>query len=322
MGGRLSPAARLEEFKAALWLEPTNPFARDLYAQTLFHQHQSSAALRQITKAVFFSPSLDTHFYLAPRFIPRLSGAERKAVVDGFNMAIAHKYVGAVDALGGFYYAAGRFADEGRVYSGAAAAAADPAAREDYLLAAGAAYGRAGDYAEAEAALRGAMLAEPADLTSYEYLIKFVFTPRKDLAGAQALVKQGIAAGADPYGLNLSLAEIAQSVGDMKAARNALEQAHAVRPSGFDAVWQLGGLYLAARQFAQAIPWLRKAAGIRPDSADVFYNLARAEELDYDYAGADKAYARAVGLAPQNQEFKLQYEQFKRNLSQSDRNSD
>ena len=55
---------RMNELRAALWLEPTNPLARDLYAQSLLQAGHKQEALSEMSRSVSFSPTLDTHFYL------------------------------------------------------------------------------------------------------------------------------------------------------------------------------------------------------------------------------------------------------------------
>ena len=49
---------RLKELEVALWLDPRNPSARDLYAAGLVRQGREKEALKEIGRSVFFSPSL------------------------------------------------------------------------------------------------------------------------------------------------------------------------------------------------------------------------------------------------------------------------
>ncbi len=56
---------------------------------------------------------------------------------------------------------------------------------------------------------------------------------------------------------------------------------------------------------------------MRANSADAYFNLARAEEAAYEYGDAEKAYSRAVDLAPQEASYKASYESFKQRMQKA-----
>ena len=61
---------------------------------------------------------------------------------------------------------------------------------------------------------------------------------------------------------------------------------------------RLGEFYLRRGAFDRAAAVMEDAAEADPPSAEAFYLLALAKERDYQYAGADEAYARAASLEP------------------------
>ncbi|MGH7001907.1 MAG: O-antigen ligase family protein, partial [Stellaceae bacterium] len=79
--GRSAPAQlRGAELRAAVWLDPNDPAARDEYAQSLLLGGQRAAGLDQIAVAVNRAPQLQRHYYLAPTLIPWLLPDEQAAV--------------------------------------------------------------------------------------------------------------------------------------------------------------------------------------------------------------------------------------------------
>jgi O-antigen ligase len=238
MGDRISFQRRLEESQVAVWLEPTNPLARDLYARTLFDDKQAVVALKQITRSVFFSPTAATHFYLMPDAILRLSIQERQAVEEGFRRAVAHGYLGALEGLGNFYAALGQFPKEANIYAGAAASEHDPETRDGYLINAGLASSQGGDWRKAESAFRDAAAAVPNDPRPYQYLTR-LYGQKKDLVLPKVVVSQGRDRGAEPFLLYVSLAQVQQGAGDIAGAEGALLEALKYRPDNFDAAFNL-----------------------------------------------------------------------------------
>ena len=60
---------------------------------------------------------------------------------------------------------------------------------------------------------------------------------------------------------------------------------------------------------------LQNATEINPTSADAFYLLGVAEEREYQYSAADRAYARAAILAPH--QFRPVYSAFRQRMESS-----
>lgn len=307
----------LKELQIALWLAPLNPYTHDLYAAGLAEQGRNEEALQEMTRSISVAPVLAAHLYLNDDGLSSLSQREADAVEEGFKQALTSGYEGAVDGLGTFYMAVERFADAGKLYEEAALREEEDAQLR-YLLKAGSAYARAEDEGKerAEALFRQAAQLAPQDPRAYQYLAVQVFAPQGDVASAKTVVAEGIHNGADRLTLFLSLAEAAQKAGDRKEAKEALQKALALRQSSFEANYRLGLLYLREKDFNRATLLLRKAAHLRPDSASAFFNLGLAEEGRYQFFDAQKAYARAVELAPNNMSFRVRYQTFQRKVAE------
>jgi tetratricopeptide (TPR) repeat protein/O-antigen ligase len=316
-GQSLTPAQTLSELRRTLWLEPTNPFARDRYARGLRNQGQPREALSEMTQSVFMSPMLDTHGYLDSRFIPYLSVAERAAITTGFKEAVDHHFFGAVGSFGYFLQGEGDYAAKAILYAQEAGSEPDQGNRVGLLLQAGEAYALAGKITQAEAAFRKALQDDPANPRPYSDLISMVCKPMRDMVAAKALVAQGVQAGADPFALYLALGQAQEVCLDPDGAAASLRQALKYRPSDFAATVALGGLYQRQGDIYQAIILMRRATQIDPASADAFYYLAVAEDVGYRYFDAEKNYARAVALNPKNAQFREAYEAFKRKVAEN-----
>jgi Flp pilus assembly protein TadD len=83
----------------------------------------------------------------------------------------------------------------------------------------------------------------------------------------------------------------------------------------FGMIMQVAQFYLQNNKIERAVSVLRNATEINPASADAYYLLGVAEEKDYQYSDADKAYARAAILAPQ--QFRPIYSAFRRRMDSS-----
>ncbi len=311
------PLWQLNELGVALWLEPTNPYVRDLYALALLRMGRKQEGLEEVTRSVFYSPSLSAHFYLGEAFPPWLSQKEKEAVEEGFKKALAFEYPGAMDGLASFYTRLGRFTDEGKLYEEVALRMKDPGAKAGHLLNAGLAYVKAGEGKKAEALFRQAALTIPQDSRSYHHLAILIFAARGDLNAAKAVVSEGIGNGADPLSLYFSLAEAAQKAGNREEEKSALLKVLDLRPSSSEAVFRLGLLYLQESSFDRAALYFSKAASINPSSAAAFYHLGLAEEGRYQFVAADKVYTRALELLPNNIDFQQRYEAFRRKVAQN-----
>jgi O-antigen ligase/tetratricopeptide (TPR) repeat protein len=308
---------RIRELRAAIWLEPTNPLARDLYAQALLQIGHEEAALSEITQSVSYSPTLESHFYLERRMIPWLSPAERTAVELGFRAATADHYQGAVENFASYYETLENFPAEAAIFREAAIRTDNAELRANYFVAAGTAYVMAGERPQAEAAFDAALAAVPQDPVAYQQLVLRVFGPEHNLAAAAALVAEGIDRGVDACKLYLALASAAQAAGDNSEAEAALEKALAVEPSSFEALMQIGALDLASNRFDRAAAWLLRATQADPSSAEAFYQLGLADEGAYEYFAADKAYQHALNLAPNDQRFRAHYAAFRQKVAQN-----
>jgi Tfp pilus assembly protein PilF len=75
-------------------------------------------------------------------------------------------------------------------------------------------------------------------------------------------------------------------------------------------------VYLQERNFDRAALSLRKAADVDPSSATAFYYLGLAEEARYQFFAAEKAYARAITLAPDDADLQRHYEAFLRKVAE------
>jgi len=303
-------ARRLQELHISLWLDPTNAAARDLYAKDLSCAGRKPEALEQIRLSVLFSPDPATHGYLAAQSIPSLPAAEKNAIELGFKQAVARGYDGAVSGLGQFYNAQSRFADEGSLLVNAAQSEPEEQKRTDYLLAAGTAFARAKQLNAAESALRKAAQNTRDDPRPYEDLITLVLAPRNDLGQAEQIISQAAEQGTDPYPLWMALAQAAQSNGNPMMAESSLVAALSIRPD-LDTALRIGQFCLDSRNFEKAALYMRKATQIDPSSAQAFYYLGAAEEGAFNYPQADKAYARAVALAPGTEDFRSRYQEFR-----------
>jgi len=320
LAGTAPPADGREQLRTAVWLDPTNPYSRDRYAQALLEQNETAGALKQIARSVADSPDLATHFYLLPRIVPWLPGPERKAVGAGFNFAVAHRYPGAVENFASYDDELGEVKAEAALDEAAAESADGDARRATYFEQAGTAYLNAGEAPQAEAALRAAITAAPADAEPYVRLIDGVLGPAKNWPAANAMVAQGIGHGADPVTLYRALAQAAQAAGDYAVARDALQKALAARPADFAAIMQMGQLEQADHHPDRAATWFRNAAQLKPDSSEAFSDLGQAEDSAYEYFTADQAYRRALAIAPGDGGLRQQYAAFRQHVADNSNN--
>jgi len=312
----MAPSADwITELRAAVWLDPTNPYYRDFYAQALLERNETAVALNEIARSVSNSPDLATHSYLNRRIAPWLAAPERNAISAGFRFAVARHYLGAVENFASYDDELGDAKAEASLYEAAAESAGGDARRAAYLESAGTAYLNAGEAKQAEAAFRSAIAASPADSEHYARLIDGIFRPARNWPAAKALIAQAIGQGADPVVLYRALAQATQAAGDYAAARDALQRALADRPADFAAILQMGFLDLADNHPDRAATWFRRAAQLRPDSPEAFSDLGRAEEVAYEYFAADQAYRRAVAIAPGDGGLRERYAAFRQRVA-------
>lgn len=314
----IAPAApgeiRVALLRAAVWLDPNDPAARDRYAEALLLAGRKTAGLAQVTLSVYRAPRPEAHQYLAPPLIPWLLPEEQTAIKDGFERAIQAGFAGTTAALAEFYRELGRYRDIAELYTRAASAARDPAARQADLIEAGRNYGLLGEQAAAVKTLRAAAAIAPADPRPYAELARSVFGPAGQLAAANTAIQQGLRAGADPYPLYVALADAAEQAGDRTAAEAALEQALRGR-AAFDLAMRLGDLYLVDKRYGHAVRILTRATVINPGSANAWFALGQAHKGAYDYYAAGQDYARAQALAPTSRYLGSVYADFERHTA-------
>jgi len=302
--------------RAAVWLDPNDPYAGDLYAKSLLLAGREPDALRQVSLSIYHAPRLDAHYYLTPGLIPWLLPQEQGAIIDGFDRAVAAGFGGAVDGLATFYGDLGRYREVADLYARAARTEGDDLRRLDYLVKAGHSYALAGDAASSQKMLREAERIDPTDPRPYIELAQSVFGPARDVVAAKRVTDEGIQHGADPYALEVALATTAEDSGDQEAAAKALEQALHYEPT-FGVTMHLGDLYLRHGRYERAVLTLQRATEIKPNSAEAFSELGRAQEESFNYFEAGKDYARAAALAPGSERYRSTYLEFQRRTAEA-----
>jgi len=293
-----APAAlRNQELRAAVWLSPNDPLARDVYARSLFLVGKERDGLEQVTLSVFHAPDVDSHFYLQPRSIPWLLPAEQHAIYEGFGQAIAAGYEGSARGLAQFYRELGRYTEAAEVSARAADTASDDDARLEYLLASGQDYSLAQNPTVAQQKLRAAIEIDPTDVRPYCALMTGVLGPEHDIKGAKDLAQEALDNGAEPVPIEQALADAARIAGDLATAEAALTQVTTDEPT-LESTMKLGDFYSETRKYDRATAVFEHAVEIDPTSARAYSSLARAEESAFDFAGASRDYAHALQLAP------------------------
>jgi O-antigen ligase/tetratricopeptide (TPR) repeat protein len=315
LGKRLPIVKREREIATAVWLNPTDPFARDLYAQTLVWDGKQDQALQQVSRSVEMAPWPGDHFYLSPRLVPWLSQPERDAVERGLKRAISDDYRAAIWTLAGLYHELHQYRLESALLVSAAASESTPEARANLLISAGTAAAWSGDVAAGERELRQAAALDPSNPAPYHYLATMIYAPRGDLKQAQSAVEQGIDRGADPFSLFCALADAAHAVGNGTEEESALKSALELRPADLETSQRLASLYMGQKRYDRAVLLLKSVTEIRPNSAEAFYQLAQAEEANYQFFDAGRDFARAVELAPGQPEFKTHYQEFQKRVA-------
>jgi O-antigen ligase/predicted Zn-dependent protease len=303
------------EIEAAIWLQPTNPIARDWHAYRLEQSGRVQEAFTEISRSTMLSPELETHEYLSKENLPKLSDGEKHAVEQGFQQAIDRGYPHAVTALAGFYALSARPLDEANLYLRVAGRQSAPAEQERFLIGAGEAFGEAGKTKEAESSLNQAARIAPSDSRPYVDLLSLVYRSTKDMEGAQSTVETGIGNGADPVVLYSALAETAQAANRPEIAEAALLKVLRYSPTIQNNV-RLADFYLTSGKADEAVDIMRKATMIEPDSAQAYVRLAGAEEAAYLYGEADRDYSHALALEPRNAEVKSRYAEFQRRTAE------
>jgi len=305
------------ELDAALELDPTNPGARDLYAAALVLSGKRTQALQEIQRSVFYAPDLGDHYYLNGRVIPWLMPDEQGAIIAGLKSASAAGYLPASNALALLYENLGRHREEGEFLEQAARSILDPAAKSAMLSRAGSAFANANDRLRAEQMLKEAIAADPRKTGAYRTLALGVYASSGRLDDAQRVIRQGIAAGAPRAPLYEALADAEISQHNLAAAEAALEKGVAIEPSNFELTDRLGELYASDNKLNLATVWLNRATRLNPQSAPAFFDLAQAEEDNYQFFAAERAYTHALALDASNPGYRARYAEFKRRVAEA-----
>jgi len=249
--------------------------------------------------------------------VQQLSPSEQAAIEAGYRQAIAAGNPRAREELASFYASTGRYDEEGTLLEQLASDADDPAEIERLMLGAANAYEADGDDAKAERAFRAAVAAAPDDYPGYAGLISIAVNSRRDFAGAQAEVAEGIRNGVDPVRLNLALADVERQVGNDDAAEQAYKEAIRQSPFSVPLLLQVTRFYMDRGDGGQAILIAQRAVDIAPQNAQARFNLGLAEEAGYRYSDADDAFAKAIALAPDNTFYRGYHENFQRRLTKN-----
>jgi O-antigen ligase/tetratricopeptide (TPR) repeat protein len=310
-----SPMA-LSETARAVWIDPRNPFARDLYAYNLFTSGKEKGALNQIAVSVMRAPSVRYHIYLNPQIVKYLAVPDQQAIEHGLLKAIVRGYPQASETLAVYYLQIGRVSDAAAVYQHGAELEEDPRAHLRLLMTAGHTYVSAGDLARARICFDRARALCPDAVEPYSALMTQVFAVRKDVSDAELVLNQALDAGVDPGPVLAAFAQAAQVSGKPDKACQALLKMVAQDPS-YDNLLRLGSFYAAAHDYTRASEAFRRATSVQPEDPRAWVELATAEEAAYEYAAADRDYLRASLAVPASSDLKVHYAAFKRKLAAS-----
>jgi tetratricopeptide (TPR) repeat protein/O-antigen ligase len=312
-----APAAlRQQELRAAVWLNPNDPLARDVYARSLLLHGDKRDGLEQISLSIFHSPDPESHYYLQERMLPWLLPEEQKAVQNGFVRAIDAGYTGSARGLGQFYRGLGRYFEAAQVEEKAASAVDSDDERLSYLVDAGHDYVRAGKVNKARQMFRAAINIDPIDAQPYRGLMVEVAGPSHDLNALHTIAQQAIAAGADQVAIEEAQADGARAAGDTDAAEAAMLKVTQDEPT-FSSMMNLGQFYSDAKRYDHAAIAYQQALQINPGSALACLRLAQAEENDFDFAAANRDYRVAIKLARDDPGIQKAYREFKQREAQA-----
>ena len=321
-GDAMEPAMRSRGIATWEWLDPTDPHARDVYAQDLLEQGRRADAMRQISESVYVAPLAASHSYLGPRIAPLLPDDEKRAIEEGLQRAVSSGFGGSVATLGDFYDSVGKSRERAAMLTQAAARENNPAHRAQYLRDAADAYLSIGQMDSAAKVLQLAIDAEPDNADNYAELISRVLAPRGQFAQVQSLMATGIDQGADACKLALSVVNGANALGRSDFAEQALDTALNADGTSYDCTMAMGDLCLRTGRNARAMLMFGKATELRPDSAVAYMELGTAADKNYDYFNAEKAYDRAAAIDPRNPDVRERLAGFKRKLADAQADQD
>ena len=202
-----------------------------------------------------------------------------------------------------------------------AAAAINPADPKPYQQLIGVAFAAENDFAEPKKLIVKAIENGAPPLPLYLSLAEAAHKggnpdeSRAALKLAKAEVDKQIKNGDISHALYMTLADGARAAGDRETETAAVAAALERQPRSPEILSRLAGLYLEKQNYSRASLYLNRIASINANSAHVYYQIAQAEEGQYRFAAADQAYARAVQLAPQNDNYRQRYEAFRERVA-------
>lgn len=115
--------------------------------------------------------------------------------------------------------------------------------------------------------------------------------------GARATLRHAITEGAGAL-TYYQLGIVERNLGDLDAARAALETANRLRPRLIEAILELGSLLITRQEFATATETLRRAVEVAPENAGAHNLLGLARLRAGDASGAVPYFERALALEP------------------------
>jgi len=154
---------------------------------------------------------------------------------------------------------------------------ADP----DKLTTLGMLYGQHGDYADALPPLVKAARLDP-DSSEIQHNLGLTYFRLKRYREARAPLEEAVRLRPDFFGSNALLGATLYALKEDEAAYRILDQAHRLNPEDrdtaailFKTALVLAGEKLASKQYPKCLRYLRKAAELCPDDAEVHRQLAR-----------------------------------------------
>lgn len=301
----------------AVALRPTHPSPRDARAVLALRLGDEAAALADIEESTFRAPVREQHPLLASSTASWLSAKTRHAAETGFRRAVKGAGYRAAIALAGFYSgtedrqaAAEAWKDAAELSPGRTYAAA-------LLRRASFELRTIGQWSQAEALLRQSIELDPSAWGSRAILVAQILGRRADLKEAQRQVEAGIAAGADPYELELALAEAGRIAGNTAFERASLKTASRRRPSDVRGHYRLGLSWYREGRWDAAAQSFAAATRVSGDYAPAWFYLGLASEQAYRFEDAKQAFTKAAAYAPSNPRYREHRDRFTARLDAS-----
>jgi O-antigen ligase/tetratricopeptide (TPR) repeat protein len=318
LGPSMSRPEFLSEVQRIMWFEPTNPYARDLYAVILLKEGNRSEGLAQIKNSFLFSPVLDTHRFLfrSNPQLARLSSDEKDAIRAGLSAAVARRYQDADGSLGDFYNTNGEYTRAADTYLAAATAETEPVQKSTFLTEAAISEVAAHQLDHAQANFQAALSLAPERVEPYARLMG-VMLRKKDPGSARAVLDRAIKHRVDPLPLYVLLVQGEADVGDHRSAEAVALEALDNYPDDREITRLLGTIYLSESRYTDAALLFRRLCELKSDDADAFFNLGIAQEHAYEFSAAETAFQQAIRLSPANRDYRKRYTQFESNMIRS-----